>query len=317
MGKEEGRKGMKPEGQIGLFGKEVESFVRGKDEMNLVEFPIAVVADAAKPGQLKLVFSDSITDRSTGEVIERSVTVLGTEEWGLPAAQDDDVMFGLLQLCYLGGWPKRFQFSRYQLCKLLRWSVGGASYQRIYKALHRLSTTNYNYRYAWRDRTNQEWIPSQVFSYIQSLKINEADKPTDTGQCEVTWSDDFYRSLEARNLKSIDFALFVSLKRPIAKRLYRFLDKRFGAGLFAVKSDLKTLALEKIGISRGYNDAAQVKRLILPAIKELEQAKFIKTVAPCDRFQKVAKGVWKVVFERYSHSAKNDSGSHSGSGCRG
>ena len=73
--------------QIDLFPKDLESFVRGKDEMNLAEFPIGAVAEAAKPGQLTLRFSDSITDQSTGETVDRSVTVSGTEEWGLPAAQ--------------------------------------------------------------------------------------------------------------------------------------------------------------------------------------------------------------------------------------
>ena len=201
---------------------------RGKDEMNLAEFPIAVVAQAAKPGQLTLHFSDTIRDNASGKTIQRKVTVHGTEEWGLPAASDDDVMVGLLQLSHKAGWPKKIEFTRYELCQLLRWSIGGAGYERLYQALHRLSTTTYNYRYAWRDRANKEWIPSHVFSYIQSLKVHEADRPTPSGLCEVTWSDDFHRSLEAGNIKGIDFSLFVTLRSPIAKRLYRFLDKRFG-----------------------------------------------------------------------------------------
>lgn len=201
-----GKSGSLPSGKIPrrvLDNGEIESFDRGKDELNLAEFPIAVVAESARPGQLTLVFSDTIKDRSTGKLVERSVTVHGTEEWGLPAAQDDDVMIGLLQLCFLSGWPKKVRFTRYQLCKLLRWSVGGASYRRIYQALHRLSTTTYNYRYGWRDKANQEWVPSLVFSYIQALKIHEADKPTKSGLCEVTWSDEFHRSLEAGNLKGL------------------------------------------------------------------------------------------------------------------
>ena len=290
--------GAKREGQINLFTGEIETFRMGKDEMNLAEFPISVVAEAAPPGQLTLSFSDTIRDKSTGDLVDRSVTVHGTEEWGLPAAQDDDVMIGLLQLCYLSGWPKTLRFTRYQLCRILKWSVGGASYQRIYKALHRLSTTNYNYRYAWRDRTNQEWIPSQVFSYIQALKVHEADRPTDSGLCEVIWSDDFHRSLEAGNLKGIDFEMFVSLKRSISKRLYRFLDKRFGGGWTTVTYRLDHLAFEKIGVSRNYEDAAQIKRLILPAIKELESVGFLAPMAPKDRFRKVSRGVWEVTFEK-------------------
>ena len=279
------------------FGNgDLESFEKGKDELNLAEFPIAVVAESARPGQLTLEFSDTIQDRSTGLPVERRVTVHGTEEWGLPAAQDDDVMIGLLQLCYLAGWPKRICFTRYQLCKLLRWSVGGASYRRIYQALHRLSTTTYNYRYGWRDKANREWIPSLVFSYIQSLKIHEADKPTKSGLCEVTWSDEFHRSLEAGNLKGLDFNRFVGLRSSIAKRLYRFLDKRFGAGLTRYSCDLHVLAFEKIGVSRTYKDAAQIKRLLQPAIRELERIGILQVAPPEERFEKLHRGRWKVHF---------------------
>ena len=294
--------------QLAFFDAEVETFVKGKDELNLVEFPIAVVADSARGGQLSLAFSDTISDSSTGKTVDRSVTVNATEEWGLPTAQDDEVMIGLLQICHLAGgrmsWPKHFCFTRYQLCKLLRWSMGGASYRRIYTALHRLSTTSYNYRYSWRDKTNSEWIPSQVFSYIQELKVHEADRPTDSGLCEVTWSDAFHKSLEAGNLKGINFGLFVSLTSSISKRLYRFLDKRFGAGRPVVSYDLKILAFEKIGISRSYTDASQIKRVLMPAIKELEKKRFIVPAAPEERFEKISRGQWRVRFSRYSHEER-------------
>ena len=286
-----------------LRDSDLESFEKGKDELNLAEFPIAVVAESAQPGQLTLEFSDTINDRSTGASIVRRVTVHGTEEWGLPAAQDDDVMIGLLQLCHLAGWPKRICLTRYQLCKLLRWSVGGASYRRIYQALHRLSTTTYNYRYGWRDKANQEWIPSLVFSYIQSLKIHEADKPTKSGLCEVTWSDDFHRSLEAGNLKGLDFNRFVSLRSSIAKRLYRFLDKRFGTGIPRYSCDLHVLAFEKIGISRKYKDAAQIKRVLQSAIHELEAVGFLQQARPENRYEKVQRGHWKIHFLRASQAS--------------
>ena len=283
----------------------LESLRKGKDEMNLAELPIAVVAEAARAGQLTLHFSDTIPDKASGRLLDRSVTVHGTEEWGLPAAHDDDVMVALLQISHRSNWAKRIEFSRYELCQLLRWSMGGPSYERIYKALHRLSTTTYNYRYAWRDHADKEWIPSQVFSYIQALKVHEAERPTRSGRCEVTWSDDFHQSLLAGSLKRLDYDLFVSLKSPVAKRLYRFLDKRFG--LIQRKSkgrcvcytrDLHVLAFEKIGISRSYKDAAQIKRVLRPAILELEKVGFLAEERQDRRFQRVRRGQWMVHFRK-------------------
>lgn len=290
------------EGQPG--DRVLQSLRKGKDEMNLAEFPIAVVAEAARPGQLTLHFSDTIPDKATGRLLDRCVTVHGTEEWGLPAAHDDDVMIALLQISHRSNWAKRVEFSRYELCQLLRWSMGGPSYDRIYKALHRLSTTTYNYRYAWRDHAQKEWIPSHVFSYIQSLKVHELDRPTLSGRCEVTWSDDFHQSLLAGSLKRLDYELFVSLKSPIAKRLYRFLDKRFGAGRTAYTRDLHTLAFEKIGISRSYKDASQIKRVLRPAILELEKVGFLAVESQEARFQRVCRGQWMAHFRKARNSRK-------------
>lgn len=283
--------------QLDLFPSLIESYRDGKDEMNIVEFPVAVIARAAQPGQLTVSFSDTIRDQSTGKLMDRSVTVHGTETWGLPAAQDDEVLLGLIQLSRLQGWPQTIRFTRYQLVKMLGWAVGGASYQRVYTALHRLTTTSYDYKYAWRDRTDEEWVPSRVFSYIQELEVHEAENPTATGMCTVQWASWFHKSLEAGNLKSLDFDFYRKLKHPIAKRLYRFLDKRFYRRK-RVDYQLRTLAEEKLGLARSYKDAAQIKRVLAKPIKELEDGGFIVPADPKDRYINISRGVWKVQFER-------------------
>ncbi len=80
---------------------------------------------------MTLHLSDTISDKASGRLLDRSLTVHGTQEWGLPAAQDDDVMVALLQIAYLSSWPKRIRFSRYELCKLLRWSPCSGCYDRL------------------------------------------------------------------------------------------------------------------------------------------------------------------------------------------
>jgi|GEM_PF-6085595 len=291
--------------QMDLFPSLIESYRDGKDEMNIVEFPVAVIARAAQPGQLTISFGDTIRDQSTGKLMDRKVTVHGSETYGLPAAQDDEVLLGLIQICRMQGWPETIRFTRYQLASLMGWALGGASYKRLYIALHRLTTTSYDYKYAWRDRTDEEWVPSKVFNYIQELEIHETDNPTRNGMCTVQWASWFHGSLVSGNLKSLDYDFYRGLKNSLAKRIYRFLDKRFYKRA-SYECDLRVFAEEKMGLARSYKDIAQIKRVILKAVVELERVGFLVPVDPKSRFIKMSAGIWKVRFERGS-TVDNDS----------
>src|SRR3954451_25216901 len=60
----------------------------GRDEMNLAEFPITLLADRAPKDQKTLVFRDG----------EQTLTVTGSDAYGLPTAADADVIVALIQL---------------------------------------------------------------------------------------------------------------------------------------------------------------------------------------------------------------------------
>ena len=63
----------------------------GRDEMNLAEFPIALLTDYPPEGVKMLVFEDR----------HGKLTVVGSEDRGLPTASDADVIVGLIQLTKL------------------------------------------------------------------------------------------------------------------------------------------------------------------------------------------------------------------------
>jgi len=106
--------------------------VRGKDEMNWAEFPMAVLSDRVPAGQKTLTFQDRGWDKSRGGYVNRRVTVHGCERYGLPTALDEDVALGLLQLTWRTGFGgRRVYFSRYALIQLLGWRDEGKSYRRV------------------------------------------------------------------------------------------------------------------------------------------------------------------------------------------
>ena len=87
----------------------------------------------------------------------------------------------------------------------------------------------------------------------------------------------------------------------MAKRLYRFLDKRFHLRK-RWHFDLKEFAWEHVGLARGY-DAANLKRKLRPGIAELERKGFLQPLPEAERFRKLRAGTWQVVFERAASKA--------------
>ncbi len=101
-----------------------------------------------------------------------------------------------------------------------------------------------------------------------------------------------FESFQAGYLKPLDYDLCMGLRNSTAKRMYRFLDKRFHHKPDWT-FDLKELAHEHIGLGRNYEGPAHLKRNLQPAIDELEAVGFLEPLAESDRFQKDGKD-WKV-----------------------
>src|SRR5262249_1770107 len=68
-----------------------------KHEVNLAEFPIAALTARVPDGQTPLVFEDRL-DQKDGPPIVRRLTIMAPSKHGLPAAVDDEVIVGLIQL---------------------------------------------------------------------------------------------------------------------------------------------------------------------------------------------------------------------------
>lgn len=278
--------------------------VDGKDELNLAEFPLSALADRLQPDQQTLVFEDRVWDANRGEIIARQLSITASAEYGLPTALDDEVILGLIQLSKLRGFAdRRVSFTRYQLIQLLGWRNETKSYERIEKSLNRLVGVTFYYQNAWWDRKQQGWV-DEKFHILDNVTLFHRDQPpriasvaheASRSLSSFAWNEVLFRSFRAGNLKSLDFDFYKSLDGAIAKRLYRFLDKRF----FHRKRwefNLKELAWEHVGLSRNY-DCASLKRKLQPAIEELERRRFLRPISEKDRFRKISSGEWRALFE--------------------
>lgn len=281
-------------------------FANGRDEMNLVEFPLALLSERAPQGVNTLEYRDEVYEK--GVAIQRRVTVAATEKHGLPTARDEDVLMGMLQLAKLQNEfsSPTVHFTRSQLIRLLGWDNSRWSYERIALALERWQSVSVTYKKAWRDNQEREWQDRSGFGLIDSYQIRDSRKAGKGAPgSDITESSSWFRwngflfdSFRAGYLKKLNYRVYRKLEQQAAKRLYRYLDKHFyEPHRLRLDFDLHTLAFEHVGMSRNY-DAAQIRRSMIPAIEELEGIGFIEIMSPESRFVRLARGRWRVIFTK-------------------
>lgn len=286
--------------RIGRSCISLDTMDAGRDEMNLVEFPLAGLSDRTPTGRNSLVFEDSIWDRSRGENVHRRLTITGSSEYGLPAALDDEVILGLIQLSKANRFESRdVAFRPAELIRLLGWRLEGRSYDRIEKSLRRWLGITLYYDNAWWDKERKAWV-DEHFHLIDHVVIRRRLRRGSVAAGSVeravgwsfAWNEVVFRSFQAGYMKQLDMNMYRSLKSPAAKRLYRFLDKRFHFSN-DLQFDLKRFACEHIGFSRAY-DNSQLKRRLRPAVTELENEGYLEPLSVQERFLKVCHGQWKI-----------------------
>lgn len=276
----------------------------GRDELNLAEFPLCSLAHRLRPDQKTLRFEDRLFDKQRGEMITRQLTITGSDAYGLPTALDDEVLLGLIQLTRLCGFADRkVPFTRHRLLEILDWRNDSKSYARVEASLNRWTGVTLYYRNAWWNLARRCWV-DEKFHVLDNVWLCHRDAPPpDTGLANdgapvsaFVWNEVLFRSFQAGNLKSLDFDFFRDLRSAVAKRLYRFLDKRFYRRE-RCEFDLKEFACEHAGLARG-DDTANLKRKLRTGIAELEQKGYLKPLPESARFRKVCSGQWRVVFEQ-------------------
>lgn len=256
-----------------------ESLYSGKDEMNLVEFPITLLAKRHSSEGNTIEFTDTIQGEG-GKLVKREWTVAGSEKFGLPLAQDNDVLLALLAM----GKEKNFSsrkiyFSRYRLCKIMRWKIDGRAYKRIAEALDRMRWSGVKAQNAFWDNERKSYV-TKAFGIIDEYELLDSSKPGPPGQDSfpfsyVILSEALFASIKAGYIKSLDMKTYFELESALAKRLYRYLDKKaYGKGRFEI--GLFTLADVHLGLKL-CKYSSQIKQQLEPAHNELIKVGFLKS----------------------------------------
>jgi hypothetical protein len=278
----------------------------GRDEMNLAEFPIALLTDRVPDGCKTLVFEDSVFDQHANELVTRRLTITGSDAHGLPTAVDDEILVALIQLTKLANnfTNRRVSFTRYELLKLLGWADRGDSYERIEQAINRWVGVTLYYDKAWWDKESRSWVDAKFHVLETAVVLDQAErrkrKAKSRGKQQelmlswFSWNEVIFQSFQAENLKRLDIDTYFSLKSSISKRMYRFLDKRFYHRAHWT-FDLKEFAFEHVGLSRNYTPP-KIKEKLQPALDELTAIGFLEPLAKEERYAKAGRGNWKIIL---------------------
>ena len=275
----------------------------GRDEMNWAEFPLGGLASRTPKGMKSLVFEDRVWDKRQKAWVNKKLTVAASTEYGLPTASDDEVILGLLQLTHAGRFADRkLAFVPAELFRVLGWREDGRSYSRLEKSLKRWVGVTLYYDHAWWDNGLRTWM-DEHFHLLDNVVIpRRRKKPARSGDRRqllpwtVTWNQTVFRSFEDGYLRKLDMTVFRKLRSVAAKRMFRFLDKRFYYTNH-LTFDLRVFACERIGFNRK-DDNSQLKRRLNRAIEELADVGFLKPMPRTQRYRQIRRGEWEVAFTR-------------------
>jgi hypothetical protein len=263
-----------------------------KAEGNFEDHPYFTVGNQ-RGGEGVIQYTSTIRSKD-GQELRQTWTVRAVQGLGLPGTLDQDVYVALLQLIDRqgdipeDGW---ICFSLYELVELLRRTHGGRDYRQVKESLERLSGTIIQSKNAFYRKSTKSYL-DDTFHLLDRVQHSESMDSLGR-KSEKTWvklSDYFVESYKANYLKGLDADFYWSLNSSVAKRLYRFVDKkrnqqrRWEVDLFALR--------DRIPLSP-YPYPSKIKEKLAPAHEELRQKGFLERVT----YRKTAAGNNLVCYE--------------------
>lgn len=247
-----------------------------KDELNLAEFPFTLPSYRAPKGVTTIRVSELKMDKDNRPV--QREWIVHPSGYGLPLATDEEVFLGLMHFLHRADFRERtIYFSQHNLFRLLGWSGSQENYNRLELSLRRLKGAVIECKESFWDNKGKCYASHQ-FSLIDSLslyrrELKSHDQPFIS---QVTFNEWIFDSFKSGFLKTLDLNLYLALKSPLARKLFRLLDKKlYRAETFEI--ELMRLA-SRLALTDNAYPSIVKKQLDRSAHPELEACGFLKSV---------------------------------------
>lgn len=241
------------------------------EEIGLAEWPI-VIASKKRPPVNTVEFSEKVgTDPETGEPLERSWKMLGSEDYGLPYLPDLDLFVSILQLAHRYEYQKPIvNTTAHELCALAGITPGGTTYQRMLAGLNRFKFSGYAADRVFHKPGARTPIIGEAWSIISNFRLlpDYQDPDIRDGMPASYLHIDirFLNRLRNGQQKPLDLVIWRQLGSGLAKPLYRYVHKNlYNKDRYEIGTQK---LVSRIGVLTAYNPA-QRKRLLRPHIQRL------------------------------------------------
>lgn len=241
---------------------------QGKDEMNLAVLPIARLGRNDR--RTRIEYRGTFRD-SNQEQEEMVWTVEGAA--GLPTEFAERVMVALLSIGAQGNFAERkMTFTVYRVLKVLGLTISNRNYRMVEKSLKQLAGVLITSDKAWIERTEEgkqkRVTTSRGFHVIDEYYLHYQDSEGDETESFILWGSQVWKSIQAGYLKMLDVNFYYRIENPVARWLYRFLDKMMAyEASRPYQIDVFDLA-NKLGMA-SYEHAAHLRRPLKVAVQEL------------------------------------------------
>lgn len=216
-----------------------------------------------------------------GECVQQHWRISVPEPYELPGPFDQDVWVAVQTLVGMrGGMPPdgRLYFSLYELLGIMRRARKGDNYKELRASLLRLSATHFQADNAFYLKDKNK-LATRTFTLWDVSLDTEVDHQT--GEATERHFLEFHnvvrQSFQAEYLKTLDSDFYFSLRSPLAKRLYRLIDrKRQGKSRWGTSLDkLKDMA----PLAPSYKTPSKIRDVLETAHGELQRRGFLAGVS--------------------------------------
>lgn len=260
----------------------------GRDELSLIELAFTTLGRTRTRKTLK---TEWVGRDHRGKRKRFTKVVTGSDEYGLPEYQSEELMIALFHRASRSDFEeRRVSATPLELLRLMEWGTSGRSYLRLQRALDQLAGVYIKTNALWNEEAGT--YSAAGFHIIESYEIS-ADATTGRKRLEVVWNEKLFALFQQQRFKRLDTAFFYSLPSPVAKRLYRWLDKHLHQNGHA-EIDVLHLAHVKLEVSRSKRYVSQVMQVLEPALVELNNRRYCKW----DLVKSKTESGKKLVFER-------------------
>ena len=249
-------------------------------ERNFEVWPAFCVQKDRRKFGLKLSVEDQI--EFDGSLVGQRWTESANPDYGVLGPFDQDVYVATLALGELRGLSdqngdNRLPFSIYGICKLLEIGNRGNRYEAVRDSLSRIANTLFTSERAfWSSGLKGGELLDDTFAIFGRRFRNWLVSGRSHEYHSLFFNEPYLSSYRSGEAVPLDFDLYRELKRPLSRRLYRYLNQLCEEG--GTRHERLSRYIQMIPLSAGYKDAGQVRRKLDPAHEELVHHGFLLDV---------------------------------------